>query len=205
MMNPIRTHMTSVGPGVVFLILALAGCRGTSSSKPPIHISPNMDMQEKFEAQERNAFFADERAMRPPVQGTVARGGLREDTKYYTGRAGNGTYITQNPVQIDAAFMERGRGRYEIFCSVCHGSAGDGQGIIMTGNYGYVPAPTYHSDALRALTDGYLYEVITNGVRTMPSYAQQIRVRDRWAIVAYIRALQRSQYASVSDVPETER
>ena len=204
-MNPFRTHINVLGPCALVLILVLAGCRGSSSSRPPIHISPNMDMQEKFEAQERNPFFADGRAMRVHVQGTVARGGLREDTEYYDGKTANGSFVTQNPLQIDAAFMERGRDQYEVFCAVCHGSVGDGLGIIMTGNYGYVPAPTYHSDALRSQPNGYFYDVITSGVRTMPSYAQQIRVKDRWAIVAYIRALQRSQYASVSDVPELER
>lgn len=205
MMNPFRTHIRLLGPCAAAFILVMAGCRGSSSSKPPIHISPNMDMQEKFEAQERNPFFADGRAMRAYVKGTVARGRLREDTRYYLGKTANGSFVTQIPIQIDAAVMERGRDRYEIFCSVCHGSAGDGRGIIMTGNYGYVPAPTYHSDALRAQSDGYLYDVIASGVRTMPSYATQIRVKDRWSIVAYIRALQRSQNASISDVPETER
>ena len=129
-MNPFRTHINVLGPCALVLILVLAGCRGSSSSRPPIHISPNMDMQEKFEAQERNPFFADGRAMRVHVQGTVARGGLREDTEYYDGKTANGSFVTQNPLQIDAAFMERGRDQYEVFCAVCHGSVGDGLGII---------------------------------------------------------------------------
>ncbi len=88
---------------------------------------------------------------------------------------------------------------------MCHGLAGDGQGIIMTGGYGYVPAPTFHSEMVRAQADGYLYNALTYGVRSMPGYGTQIPVEDRWAIVAYIRALQRSQNASASDVPENER
>ena len=99
----------------------------------------------------------------------------------------------------------RGQERYNIFCSVCHGKSGDGQGIIMTGNYGYTPAPSYHDERLREATDGYLYDVIANGVRNMPGYAQQVPVADRWAIVAYLRALQRSQNATEADIPPSVR
>ncbi len=198
-------HISHFGALVIVMTIALAGCRGTSSSKPPIHISPNMDMQEKFEAQESNAFFADGRAMRVPVAGTVARGSLKENAALYAGRSGDGALVSQIPMQIDAAFMERGRDQYDVFCAVCHGNVGDGQGIIMTGGYGYVPAPSFHTDLLRAQPVGYFYDAIFNGIRTMPSYASQIALEDRWAIVTYIRALQRSQYASVEDVPEIER
>ncbi|NNE68891.1 MAG: cytochrome c [Rhodothermales bacterium] len=189
-------------PGLLVMV-ALAGCRGAESDAPPIHINPNMDWQEKFDPQERNDFFADGRAMRPPVPGTVARGFLRDDTAFHFGRDASGEYSTANPVSITDELMARGQERYEIFCAVCHGSAGDGNGIIMTGNYGYVPAPTYHSEALRAVPDGYLFEVIGNGVRSMPGYAQQIPVADRWAITAYIRALQRSQYAEGTGMAST--
>ncbi len=191
--------------GALLLGLALGGCRGSSSSKPPIQVSPNMDFQEKFEAQERNVFFADARAMRAPVEGTIPRGRLNEDSALFEGKLENGDFVTRNPLPITTEFMARGRDRYEVFCAVCHGSVGDGNGIIMTGNYGFVPAPTYHTDAMREQSDGYLYDVIAGGVRTMPSYAQQIPVEDRWAIVAYVRALQRSQYARTEDVPVIER
>jgi mono/diheme cytochrome c family protein len=101
--------------------------------------------------------------------------------------------------------LARGQERYNIFCTVCHGYSGDGQGIIMVGNagqgYGYTPAPSYHTDGLRARADGYLYDAIANGVRSMPSYGHSISVPDRWAIVAYIRALQRAQNAGAEDVP----
>lgn len=186
-------------PALLAGIILIAGCQGSISSDPPVHINPNMDFQEKFEAQEVNTFFADSRAMRAPVTGTVARGYLKEDSEYYRGRTEAGDLVVTNPIEVTSKVMQRGRERYEIFCAVCHGSAGDGQGIIMTGDYGYVPAPTFHSVGLRVLPDGHFFGAITDGIRTMPSYASQVPVEDRWAIVAYIRALQRSQYASASD------
>lgn len=185
-------------------VVVLTGCQGTISQKEPIHINPNMDWQERFEAQEANPFFADGRAMRAPVKGTVARGFLKENDALWTGKTASGSWASL-PVEVNLELLERGRERYDIFCSVCHGLAGDGQGIIMTGGYGYVPAPTFHSEMVRAQADGYLYNALTYGVRSMPGYGTQIPVEDRWAIVAYIRALQRSQNASASDVPENER
>lgn len=188
----------------LMLVLVLAGCQGAISEKPPVHLNQNMDFQEKFEAQEANAFFADGRAMRPPVPGTVARGFLKEDVAWWTGKNESGEYV-DIPVELTMQVMERGQDRYNIYCSVCHGLAGDGQGIIMTGRYGFVPAPTFHSELLRAREDGYFFDVISHGVRSMPAYGQQVAVADRWAIVSYIRALQRSQYASSADVPENQR
>ena len=190
------------GVGLLLSGLVLAGCRGTVSDKPPVHISPNMDFQEKFEAQEANAFFADGRAMRAPVPGTVARGYLREDSRFYEGREADGTQVRTMPVPITRELVLRGRQKFNVFCAPCHGKAGDGQGIVSTGGYGMVPAPTYHNDRLRAEADGYFYDVITHGIRTMSSYAQQVPVADRWAITAYIRALQRSQHATEGDIPE---
>ena len=204
------SSITSMPRSRSILVLAViatfvAGCQGSISNAPPVHINPNMDFQERFEAQEANPFFADSRAMRPTVEGTVARGFLKEDNAWYRGRTDDGALIQTIPATITSEMMARGQERYEIFCSVCHGSAGDGQGIIMTGNYGYVPAPTFHSAGLRALPDGHFFDAITNGIRTMPSYASQVPVADRWAIVAYIRALQRSQFASESDATQVQR
>lgn len=194
---------------LIFTILAalvvLSGCRGSLSDSPPVHLNPNMDRQQRFDAQEANRFFEDGRAMRLPVAGTVARGFLKEDVEFWEGRTETGSFTESIPMDVTMDFMERGRDRYDIFCSVCHGLAGDGNGIIMTGNYGFVPAPTFHSDALRNVPDGYLYDVVRNGIRTMPAYGQQVPVADRWAIVAYVRALQRSQNAAESDVPENQR
>ncbi len=180
------------------------------SEDPPIHPNMNMDIQNRFDPQEANPLFADNAAMRKPPSGTVARGLLRADSRYYAGRTEEGEYVEQMPVPVNRALLERGQERYEIFCTVCHGAAGDGNGIIMTGQsnvtgqgYGYTPAPTYHSERLREETDGYIYDVVANGVRNMPGYAQQIPVADRWAIVAYVRALQRSQNADAADVPQS--
>jgi mono/diheme cytochrome c family protein len=182
--------------------LLLAGCRGQRSTEAPVHPNLNMDFQEKFQAQEANPFFDDNAAMRKPVSGTVARGMLREDTELYTGRTEDGEYVDRVPVPVSKAFLQRGQERYNIYCAVCHGRSGDGNGVIMRGNYGYTPASTYHSERIRNVSDGYLYDVIANGIRNMPGYAQQIPVKDRWAIVAYVRALQRSQNATEQDVPQ---
>lgn len=191
-------------------VVALSGCRGSFSEQSPIHINPNMDHQEKFQAQEKNTMFADQRAMRPPVPGTVARGFLRDDSRFYEGVDEEGLLITDMPVPVTRELLDRGQERYEIYCTVCHGSAGDGKGVIMVGNggrgYGYVPAPDYHSERLIELSNGHYYEIISNGTPTgtMPGYAQQIPVLDRWAIVAYIRALQLSRMASGDELPASQ-
>ncbi len=188
---------------VLILVLAgvLAGCRGRVTDMSPIHINPNMDDMERYDAQEESPFFADNRTMRPPVPGTIARGMLKADTEYYQGRGGTGSYVARMPMEYTRQLALRGQDRYDIFCAVCHGDAGDGQGIVMMGGYGFAPF-SYHDARLRGVEDGYLYDVIANGVRTMPGYGHQVPVTDRWAIVAYIRALQRSQNATASDIPD---
>ena len=178
------------------LAIFMFSCRGSIKKKPPIHPNMNMDQQNRFEAQEKNEFFADNRAMRQPVAGTVARNNLKIDSAYYAGINEDGSYISSNPHEITKSFVNRGRDQYEIYCEPCHGGVGNGRGIIMVGKYGYVPAPSYHTDRLRNSPDGQLYDAIYNGVRSMPSYATQIEVEDRWAIVSYIRALQESQYVT---------
>jgi mono/diheme cytochrome c family protein len=201
--------MRPVSPFLILIVALLwAGCRGTESRRPGIHPNLNMDFQERFEPQRPNPLFADNRSMRMPVPGTVARGMLREDTRFFLGREAGGQYVTTIPIPLSREILLRGQERYDIFCTVCHGAVGDGRGIIMTGTstitgrgYGYTPAPTFHDDRLRDAEDGYLYDVIANGVRNMPAYAHQIPIADRWAIVGYVRALQRSQHASEADVP----
>lgn len=180
--------------------LVFASCRGQISEKPPVHPNMNMDQQPRMEAQEVNKFFEDKRSMRQPVEGTRARGLLKSDVAYYEGTDANGEWIADIPVEVTKELLYRGQERYDVYCSVCHGGTGAGDGIIMTGNYGYVPAPTYHQDRLREAPDGEIYSAIYNGVRTMPSYATQIKVEDRWAIVAYIRALQASQNVSEDEI-----
>ncbi len=187
--------------GLVLMALLLVGCRGTQSDNPPFHLNLDMDFQQKFGPQESNPFFEDNAAMRMPVPGTVPRGELRDSSALYRGRTGAGDYVGDIPIAVNRAVLERGQDRYNIYCSVCHGKTGAGNGVIMREDYGYTPASSYHIERLRDAPDGYLYDVIANGVRNMPAYGQKIPVMDRWAIVAYVRALQRSQNASPDDVP----
>ena len=189
---------------ILTMALLLAACyRGKPSEDPPIHLNPNMDSQPKYEAQEKSTFFADGATMRQPVPGTVARGDLREDQAWYTGKNPDGSFVDGLPVEITMPNLERGRERYDIYCAPCHSRTGGEQGIIVT--KGFLPPPSLHLDRLRESPDGYFYDVIANGIRNMPAYRQQIPVADRWLITAYIRALQRSQNAKLSDVPEDIR
>ena len=197
--------MRSATAVILLSTLALGACRGTESGSSPVHLVRNMDAQERFDPQEANSFFADGRAMRPVVPGTVARGMLKEDSRFYEGRNEGGGYVDRVPLPMTRELLLRGQERFNIFCAPCHGRAGDGEGIITTGGFGFTPAPTFHSDRLRDISDGYLYEVIANGIRTMPAYGHQVPVADRWAITAYIRALQRSQNAAQEDVPASVR
>jgi len=182
-------------------LLLLAGCRGQRSERAPIHPHLGMDFQEKFQAQTYNPLFENKMSMRKPVSGTVARGRLDKNTVLHTGRTSEGEYVQQVPIDVTRAVVERGQDRYNVYCAPCHGKTGAGDGVIMRGDYGYTPASSYHIDRLRQASDGYLYDVIANGVRNMPAYGQQIPVRDRWAIVTYIRALQRSQNATPEEMP----
>lgn len=201
-------------PTRLILVLAvaatLAGCRGMTSDAPPIHPNLNMDYVQRFEAQEPNSFFADGASMRQPVAGTVARGGLRTDANapFYYGREADGSYVQDIQAPVTPSLLERGQERYNIYCTPCHGLAGDGRGIVAVGNgglgYGFA-VPSYHTEALRARPDGYIYDVIQNGINTMPSYGHEILAADRWAIVAYVRSLQQSQDATAEEVPVTER
>ncbi len=178
---------------LLLISATLMSCRGQKSEKPPILPQQNMYLQERFNAQQENPFFEDGRAMRMPVEGTIARGQLRDNPALYEGVDEEGEYIDDIPFELTESFLYRGKERYDIFCQMCHGGTGDGQGIIMTGGYGYVPAPTFHRPESYNMPDGEIYSAIAYGIRNMPGYASQISVEDRWAIVAYVRALQKSQ------------
>ncbi|MGD9489148.1 MAG: cytochrome c [Calditrichaceae bacterium] len=189
----------------VFLLLVLSvqftGClRGKPSDKPPIHINPNMDQQPKYLPQTESRFFENGSAMRAPVPGTVARGELFDDTEYYFGKDAAGNLILKSPIDPTVKVLKRGQERYDIYCAPCHSRVGDGKGIVV--KRGYLPPPSFHQDNIRNFPDGHIYDVISNGIRNMPSYKHQIPVDDRWAIVNYVRALQRARNASASDVPE---
>jgi mono/diheme cytochrome c family protein len=142
--------------------------------------------------------------MRPEVAGTVARGKLKADDLYWRGvDPTTGKPCAISPVAVTEASLKRGQERFNIYCSVCHGQAGDGQGIMI--KKGYVPPPSFHSDLIRSYPDGQIFQVISEGIRNMPSYKGQIPVEDRWLIVNYLRALQRSQHAGIDDVPVEQR
>jgi len=174
---------------LLLILIAAGGCRrGTPSEDPPIHLNPNMDDQEKYKAQSENYFFANGSTMRPLVPGTVARGNLRADNRYYLGKDDRDNFIVDFPFEPSQSTLTRGKERFEIYCAPCHHKTGSGKGIII--EKGFVEPPSFYSDSVRTMENGYIYSVIANGVRNMPAYAHQIGVSDRWDIVAYIRFLQ---------------
>jgi mono/diheme cytochrome c family protein len=161
-----------------------------------------MSNQPKYDPLEPSDFFADGMSARPRIPGTVARGELPNDTFLATGRI-NGADGDGYPFAITAAVMDRGQERFNIYCSVCHGRAGDGNGMIPS--RGLRHPPSFHTDALRNAKTGHFFDVMTNGFGAMPSYAVQIPVADRWAIIAYVRALQLSQNGTMNDLPADQR
>lgn len=161
-----------------------------------------MHDQPKYDPLEQSQFFDDQRSARPLVEGTVARGHLNEDPATYTGKV-NGVLVTTLPFPVTGELLERGQQRFNIFCAPCHDQVGNGMGIVV--RRGFRRPISFHTDRLRESPPGYYFDVMTNGFGSMSSYAEQVPVKDRWAIVAYIRALQLSQHASLEDVPEKER
>jgi mono/diheme cytochrome c family protein len=213
-----------IGLGLFLVALfAVAGFRGQQSGKPPIEIFPDMDHQPKVKAQVPSEFFADDRGNRQPVPGTVPLGyeapvskenPFPDEGKYRMVRYSSGTdYLntgrfgsqwgTGIPMPVTAELMQRGQERYTIFCGVCHGASGGGNGVA--GQYGLVAIASLHQDRLRDMADGEIYNTITMGKNTMLGYGSKIPVDDRWAIVAYVRALQMAQTATINDVPPAER
>jgi mono/diheme cytochrome c family protein len=184
--------------------LLVARARVVRTPNPRLHLIPDMDSQPKVKTQQFNALFRDHRGMRRPVPGTIARGDLELDTAVYQGKVGN-EWVTTMPVPVTPELMERGRERYAIFCAQCHGMDGAGKGLVAVRaeelGGPWVPPLSYHDKQVRERQLGHLYNTIANGIRSMPAYGSQIPVEDRWAIVAYIRALQRSQNARMKDVP----
>ena len=190
--------------GAAVLGLAI-NARMSMSRQPRIDIIPGMDHQQKYLPQAANPAFADGRAMRPLAPGAVARGELKADDHYYRGRTGN-AWAEHFPMDLDEEFLKRGQDRYNIFCATCHGYSGYGNGMSVSTEAGSVLIPSnYHEDRLLREPVGSLYNSITNGVRTMAAYGPQIPERDRWAIVAYIRALQRSRQTYIEDVPDDKK
>ncbi len=163
----------------------------------------DMHDQPKFIPLRSSPFFDDGRSERPLIDGTIARGQLNDDLALYTGKGADGKLVDTFPFPVTKDVVARGQERFNVYCSPCHDRTGQGNGMVV--RRGYRHPPSYHSDQIRALTNGFIFDVITNGFGAMPDYAAQIPVRDRWAIVAYVRALQLSENASVNDVPAEER
>jgi mono/diheme cytochrome c family protein len=174
----------------VLAVAALAGCR------------QDMHDQPKYRPLRESEVFADRRSARPFVPGTVARGTLREDAVLYTGKVGS-EFVKEIPVAVTGELVERGRAEYQVFCAPCHGRTGRGDGMVV--RRGFKAPSSYHVDRLRRMPIGYFFDVITNGFGAMADYAAQVPPADRWAIAAYVRALQLSQYAPADVVPADMR
>jgi mono/diheme cytochrome c family protein len=170
--------------------VALAACR------QDMHDAP------RYDPLERSVFFADGLSARPLIANTVARGQLREDRHLYEGVV-DGQPADTFPMEVTPAVMQRGQERFNVFCSPCHGQTGEGNGMVV--QRGFRQPPTYHQDRLRDAPVGYFFDVMTRGFGAMPDYASQVPVADRWAIAAYIRALQLSRNAALDDVPADRR
>ncbi len=172
------------------IVLLTAGCR------------QDMHDQPKYDRFKPSAFFDDGRTVRPIPANTIARGELKDTDEIHTG-AKNGAFLETIPVPVNLDVLNRGWERFEIYCTPCHGYLGDGDGMIA--RRGFMSPPNLHSDRVRQLPPGYVYQVIANGYGAMPDYGTQIAVNDRWAIVAYLRALELSQNATIGDVPPGQR
>lgn len=201
----------------------IARVRAVNSEMPRIHLMQDMAVQHRFGAQQENPMFADGRAMRPIIAGTVARDELMEDDHYERGvvpaQDEHGEFedfATTFPdrVTVDRSFIERGRDRYDIYCQVCHGYAGFGDGIVnqrglllqsgAVKGTTWITATNLHEPQILDMPVGQIYNVITHGTRNMPPYGFMIPAEDRWAIVAYVRALQRSQNAEIEVIGPVE-
>lgn len=190
------------------LIMGLAGRRGSMSRKPPLEVFPDMDRQPKLRPQTVNAFFKDKMSSQLPVPGTIARGTMFEDTIFTTGKIpGSTNWVETNALAITATLMARGQERFNINCSPCHGAAGDGKGITTKFGMGII-ADLHDAKPPRRVPqqpDGEIFNTITYGKSQMGPYGANISIEDRWAIIAYLRALQRSHLASLEDVPDEQR
>ncbi|MCF7806999.1 MAG: cytochrome c [Candidatus Marinimicrobia bacterium] len=175
---------------MVTLMFVVSCGRGGYSEKPPIHPNPNMDSQDKLKAQSEHTFFPDGASMRTPVEGTVARGELREDDAYYRGKDAAGNFLNKAPIEFTEEILARGKARYDIYCSACHGVNADGKGKILDYNYP-VPPANFHEERIMKLSDGHMFNAVTNGRLNMPSLKAQVSVEDRWAIIGYIRSIQK--------------
>ena len=194
-MTPCRRHV--LGWLALSSVVVLSGCaRGCTSSRPPIHLNPSMDDQPKVLAQTASDFFFNGSSMREPVPGTIAIDGLREDAAFFTGKGADGQFVATIPVPQNDALLQRGQQRYVIYCQPCHDARGEGKGILF--QRGNVPTASFHDEKILKYPDGQIFDVITNGMGLMPSYKWPIPASDRWAIIAYIRELERKRPATAA-------
>lgn len=187
----------------------IARARSVRENTTRLQIIQDMDNQPRLNPQAANPIFADGRAMRPDVPGTVARGQLRDDDHLYRGKV-NGEWATELPMPVTSSLVARGQDRFAIYCSPCHGLNGAGQGpvhqrAVKLGEPRWVPPTSLLSEQVRQRPNGHLFNTITNGIRNMAAYGPQIPPADRWAIIAYVRALQLSRDTGLNDVPADER
>ncbi len=203
---------------LIVTVVSIAGFRGAKSEKPPLMVFPDMDYQPRYNPQASNNFFQDGMNDRPVPGGTVLRGygwdmkpvfsadfvhAPSRNPALFSGKAPDGSFYRGYPVPVDNRLMALGREKFNIYCAVCHGAVGDGNGI--TKQYGMLATPTYHQDRLRVMPEGEIFNVITNGRNTMNPYGDKLQPEERWAVIAYLRALQLSQNAKVTDVPADQR
>jgi hypothetical protein len=185
--------------------IALTGCRGYRTEQEPIHLNPNFDWQAKVKAQTKSL---------TPPEGTVAWGTdtiydgnttradfLKEDSVYYRGKTEDGAFVAHVPVQVTRELVLRGQERFNIYCAVCHNRVGTGKTPVIL--RGFVPPPDLADARLVAESDGYIFDVASNGIRNMPAYRRQINEADRWAIVTYVRVLQKARNTNINDVPDS--
>lgn len=188
----------------IIAVVSIAGFRGSFSRRPPIEIFPDMVRQAKVRPQTGSELFADRLASRVPVSGTIARGAHYEDIPLYTGRVtGTTNFVELSPVPLTAALLARGQDRFQINCRPCHGSQGDGKGI--TSKYGMTVLANLHDPRIVKMPDGEIFNTVSNGKNLMQGYAPNIPSEDRWAIIAYVRALQLSRLGLESDIPADQR
>lgn len=203
-------------------VVALAGFRGQKSSNPPYILFPDMKIQPRFDPQHETTFFQDSRAAREPVPGTIPLGYTLENRYYQTGanNTSNASGFTDQPdyrntgkigdvygdgipLEVNEALIERGEQRFNINCAVCHGPAAAGDGIAK--KFGLVTVASLQDERIRTMPDGQIFNTITNGKNTMGAYGPMVSVEDRWAIISYLRVLQKSQNAKLAELPESEQ
>jgi mono/diheme cytochrome c family protein len=214
-----RTHILALALAALWAP-ALAGCQEQRSEDPPIAPERNMYDSERYNPESYSQFFPDHRTMRTPMEGTVARDRYEDDTEIATGLvADKSGYVMAIPPMFVARqggmekLLARGQERFGIYCAPCHGLTGDGKGMVVCKrekatdpcqSRGFAPLPSYEDPRLRQMPDGQIFATISHGVRTMPAYGPQIPITDRWAIVAYVRALQMSQMTAATPATGSE-